>query len=202
MLGSPLVFVDVDTQEDFLAPSGALFIAGSGEILDNLARLTRFARERGIPILATSCSHSPDDPELSRLPPHCMAGTPGQRRVSATAWPGGATLGADGRFDGSIAPHLTLEKREFDVFSHPEADRVVAAYNAEGPTFVVYGVATDYCVQAAALGLLERGCKVALVVDAVRAIDQEVEADVFAELIHQGGWLTLTDVVRGDGTTH
>ena len=40
MLDGPLVFVDVDTQRDFLDPAGALFIPGSGVILPNLARLT------------------------------------------------------------------------------------------------------------------------------------------------------------------
>ena len=197
MLPKPLVFVDVDTQADFLEVAGALYVDGSNEILGNLARLTRYAREQGISILATACAHAHDDPELARLPAHCLAGTPGQRRVAATEWPGGMVIGAGDKYDGSIAPHLTIQKREFDVFSHPEADRVVAVYNVAGPTFVVYGVATDYCVRAAALGLLERGCKVALVVDAVRAIDRDHEADVLAEFVHRGGFLTLTDVVCG-----
>src|SRR5690242_14266786 len=64
MLDGPLVFVDIDTQRDFLEPAGALFVPGSTEILANLARLTRFAQEHAIPILATACAHLPDDPEL------------------------------------------------------------------------------------------------------------------------------------------
>ncbi len=61
MLDGPLVFVDIDTQRDFLEPTGALFIAGSESIVDNLARLTEHARRRGICVLATACSHSLDD---------------------------------------------------------------------------------------------------------------------------------------------
>lgn len=200
MLDGPLVFVDVDTQRDFLEPEGALYVPGSAAILDNLARLTRFARDRGIPVLATACSHAPGDPEMTRFRPHCLAGTPGQHRVAATAWPGGKVLGVADRFDGETAPHLTVEKREFDVFTHPEADRVVARYNGDRPTFVVYGVATDYCVRAAALGLLDRGCRVALVVDAVRPIDPAREPDVFAELVGLGAMLTLTEVVCDDSS--
>jgi len=200
MLAGPLVFVDVDTQRDFLEPSGALFVPGSDAILDNLGRLTRFALSHGIPILATACSHEPDDPEIDDFGPHCMAGTPGQSRVAATSVPGGRLLGPDGRFDGPLPAHLTLEKREYDVFSHPEAGRVVDLYNQGWPTFVVYGVATDYCVKAAVLGLLDRGCKAAVVVDAVRAIDFETEADVFAEFLRRGALLTLTDVVCDDAT--
>src|SRR5690606_24687307 len=50
----PLVFVDIDTQRDFLEPNGALAIDGAAAIVPNLARLTQFARERGILVLATA----------------------------------------------------------------------------------------------------------------------------------------------------
>jgi nicotinamidase/pyrazinamidase len=199
MLDGPLVFVDVDTQRDFLDPAGALFVPGSEPILGNLGRLTAFARERGIPILATACRHSPDDAELRDFPPHCMEGSPGQERIEATAWnaPGARVLGPSEPFSGDPPPHLTVQKREFDVFSHPAAESLVARYNRDRPTFVVYGVATDYCVAAAVRGLLDRACKVAVVVDAVRAIDAAHEADVFDEFTRRGALLTLTDAVCG-----
>ncbi|MCA1686659.1 MAG: isochorismatase family protein [Planctomycetia bacterium] len=195
MLQGPLVFVDVDTQRDFLEPDGALYVPGSEGILGNLARLTGFARRHAIPVLATACSHSHDDPEIARFGPHCMAGTPGERRVSATARDGGTVLGPSGRYSGSIPAHLTIQKRELDVFRHPEADLVVALYQRDRPTFVVYGVATEYCVAAAVLGLIDRGGKVAVVADAVRAIDAGREADVLTGFTRRGTLLTLTDVV-------
>lgn len=195
MLDGPLIFVDIDTQRDFLDPSGALFVAGSEAILGHLEELTRFAREHRIPVLATACSHELDDAELSVFPPHCLAGTPGQARVAATAWDGSVVIGTSQEFTATITAHLTLEKSEFDVFSRPDADRVISLYNARRPTFVVYGVATDYCVKAAVLGLLRRGCKVVVVVDAVRAVDPEHECEVLGEFIRRGAVLTLTDVV-------
>jgi len=97
-----------------------------------------------------------------------------------------------------VPAHLTLQKREFDAFRHPEADRIVALYDRDRPTFVVYGVATDYCVKAAVEGLLVRGCKVAVVVDAVRAIDAGAESEVFAEFTRLGALLTATDAVSGE----
>jgi nicotinamidase/pyrazinamidase len=198
MLEGPLVFVDVDTQRDFLEPTGALFVRGSEAILGNLARLTDIARRKGIPVLATACAHTPDDPELTRFPPHCLIGSPGQFRVPATAWEGGRVVSPSGRFSGPVPDHLTLEKREIDAFSHPESDRIVALYDRDRPTFVVYGVATDYCVKAVVHGLLDRGCKVAVVTDAVRAIDREAEPDVLAGFTSRGAVLTVTDVVCGD----
>jgi nicotinamidase/pyrazinamidase len=197
MLSGPLVFVDIDTQSDFIEPDGALYIPGSEAILGNLARLTAFARSRHIPVLASGCSHTDDDPELRQFRPHCMKGSPGQARVPATSWPGSVVLEPGDRYSGDLPPHLTLHKREFDLFSHPEAERLVSLYDRGRPTFVVYGVATDYCVRVAVDGLLERGLRTAVVVDAMRAIDRSAEPGVFESFVARGALLTLTDVVCG-----
>ena len=200
MLDGPLVFVDIDTQRDFLEPSGALFVPGSETILGPLGCLTACARARGIPILASACSHTPDDAELRLFPPHCLAETPGESRVPATDWPGGVVLEPDDHFEDDRLPaHLTLQKRELDVFSHPDADRLIRRYNRDYPTFVVYGVATDYCVRCAVEGLIARGCRVAVVVDAVRAIDPAREAEILTGFAREGVLLTLTEVVCEDG---
>jgi nicotinamidase/pyrazinamidase len=195
----PLVFVDIDTQRDFLDPAGALHIAGSDAVVPNLARLTGFARARGIPVLATACAHTLEDDELRRFPPHCLIGTPGQARIAATDWPGGEVLTPDALHFGDLPHHLTIEKRAFDVFCHPDADRLIGLYRRVHPTFVVYGVATDYCVKAAVCGLLNRGSSVALVVDAVHAIDPSAEPALLTEFVRRGALLTLTNVVCEDG---
>lgn len=199
MLGGSLVFVDIDTQRDFLEGSGSLFVPGSESIIPNLARLTRFAVERGIPVLATACCHTPDDPELEQFPPHCMEGTEGQQRIAATDRADSVILAVGARFKNGIVPHLTLHKRAFDVFSRRDAEDVIACYNEARPLFVVYGVATDYCVRAAVEGLVARGCRVAVVVDAVRAIDFAAEADLFTNWARRGVLLVMTDVVCRDG---
>jgi nicotinamidase/pyrazinamidase len=195
MLESSLVFVDIDTQRDFLEPTGALYVAGSAEILTNLERLTSFATGHGIRILATACSHHPDDAELKIFPPHCIAGTAGQERVSATACSDSIVLDVDDRLTGDLPAHLTLWKRELDVFGRPDADLLFARYGLNHPTFVVYGVATDYCVRAAVEGLLQRNCRVAIVVDAVRAIDYSAETAILGDFARRGVLLTVTDVV-------
>ena len=195
MLEGPLVFVDIDTQRDFLEPTGALYVSGSQEILPNLKRLTSFARTHQIPILATACAHSADDPELTQFPTHCMAGTEGQKRVTETSAPDSIILEPADRLTGQLPAHLTLNKQELDVFSRQDADDLVARYNQSGPTFVVYGVATDYCVRAAVEGLLARRCRVAIVADAVRAIDPAKEAELMTDWAGRGVLLTMTDLV-------
>lgn len=193
MPSETLVFVDVDTQRDFIEPDGTLAIAGAGTIVANLARLTAVARDRGIPVLATACWHDADDPEMALFDPHCLADTPGAQRAEATARPDTRVLGHNDRHDGAIVPHLTIHKRSFDVFDRPDVATIVDRYNLHRPTFVVYGVATDYCVRCAVLGLLDRGCNVAVVVDAIRAVNPAAEADVLTDFARRGAVLTLTD---------
>jgi nicotinamidase/pyrazinamidase len=198
MLDGPLIFVDVDTQRDFLEPGGALFLAGSGAIRPHLARLTRFARDREIPVLATACAHQPGDPEFATFPPHCLVGTSGQARIPETDWPGSPVFEAGGPPPDPIPPHLTIHKQRYDVFSNPDAGRLVEHYGRGGPRFVVYGVATDYCVRCAVEGLLGRGRRVAVVADAIRAVDPSAEADLLTGFARGGALLTMTDVVCGD----
>jgi len=199
MIEFPLVFVDIDSQRDFLEPTGALYVPGSDAILLNLERLTRFAAAHAVPILATACGHTLEDEELKTFPPHCMLGTPGHERIEATACVSTRQLRAEDEPPDSVPPHLTLVKREYDVFSHPHADRVIRLYREGHPRFVVYGVATDYCVKAAVEGLLARDCRVALVVDAIRAIDAEVESRLLTDFARRGVLLTLTERVCDAG---
>jgi nicotinamidase/pyrazinamidase len=198
MLDGSLVFLDIDTQRDFLDPGGALYVPGSVEILPNLRRLTDFAIDHKIPILATACSHHPDDPELTVFPAHCIAHTPGQARVRATARPFSVILDVEERLSGELPPHLTLHKRELNVFSRADTEELVARYNRDSPTWVVYGVATDYCVREAVDELMQRHFKVAIVVDAIHAIDASAEASLLSKFARGGALMTLTEVVCGN----
>ena len=195
MLEGPLVLVDIDTQRDFLEESGALYVPDSRSILPNLGRLSRLAADRGIPVVATACCHAPEDAEMAQFPPHCMAGTEGERRVGETECPDSVVLKAGERLEGPLPRHLTLQKQAFDVFSRPDAGGLIARYAESDPRFVVYGVATDYCVKAAVEGLLARGCRVAVVVDAIRAIDPDAEAALLEGWARTGVLLVMTEVV-------
>ncbi len=94
-----------------------------------------------------------------------------------------------------LPPHLTLNKQEFDVFSRPDASDLIARYDRGKPAFVVYGIATDYCVRAAVDGLIARECRVAVVVNAIRAIDPDAEAAILTDWAVRGTLLVMTDLV-------
>jgi nicotinamidase/pyrazinamidase len=196
-----LVFLDVDTQRDFMHPDGALPIPHAADIILNLDRLNRFARRHHIPIIATACAHTPEHPDPDPFPPHCLLGSPGQHRIPETHWgEQSVVLSIEDRFPlhQPLPPHLTLHKHRYDVFSRPDADPLLRRYAASGKTFVVYGVATEYCVRAAVLGLRQRHIPTAVVIDAIRPVDPSREPSVLQEFIEHGALLTLTDAICAD----
>ncbi len=193
------VFWDVDTQHDFMDEDGKLAVPGAAEIVPNLKRLTDFALQRRIPILASADAHGPDDPEFDQFGRHCVAGTPGQGKIEATVTPTCETadpwrLGEqlNGLLEGGIQ-QIVIEKQDLDVFSVPLAQRALSAL---GPDRVyVYGVATEYCVLRAVLGLVERGYDVTVVRDAVRGVNEENAREAIEQMRAAGAKLADTRTV-------
>ncbi len=189
---------DVDTQKDFLCPGGRLYVRGAEAIIPNLHVLTLWAGAHQVPIISSACAHRPGDPELETYGEHCMAGTPGQQKVPESLLPGRFTIPNR----PVELPHVKsfqqviIEKQDFDVFTNPNTDGVLRQF---GPRLLilVYGVTTDICVAHAANALLDRGHRVALVTDAVAALDEK-QAELFLEsFTRRGGLLANTrDVLR------
>ncbi len=191
-----LVFLDVDTQWDFMDPAGALYVPGAERIRPQLAKLAEYARAHRIPWISSADAHAPDDPSFSVWPPHCVVGMPGQRRVPETSLPGAVIIpnraGAfRPPFDWSGHLVLEVEKQEYSVATNANFDAMLAAL---GPSrFVVFGVATDYCVKESALALRGLQAPVDLVVDAIREIDPENGRRALEEMTAAGVRLVTTD---------
>lgn len=195
------VFVDVDTQVDFCSPDGALFVSGADHLHGSFIELFALATEHGSSILSSVDSHAFDAWEFAgapsagprgerpNFPPHCVKGTPGWLKL-----PG--TLAPRVRFIPNVAlrhdelraaaqtnapQQLVLEKEVYSFFANPNAELVLDELTrGGGPTrFFVFGVALDYCVRAAALGLEDwlgrrnREGEVWLVVDATASVTPE-----------------------------
>src|SRR5690349_9830198 len=146
------VFVDIDTQLDFLYPSGALYVPKAERIVPALARLNRHAAEQGIPVISTTDAHTEDDPEFKVWPHHCVSGAWGQRKAESTLLSKRVVVPnreCDLALDG--AQQIIIEKQTVDVFQAPNLLRVIQKLGAS--RFVVYGVVTEICVRFAALGL-------------------------------------------------
>lgn len=188
------VFVDVDTQIDFLYPAGALYVPGAQKLLPSLEKLNRYAGAHGIPLVSTVDAHSENDPEFRDWPPHCVAGTPGQQKPQPTLLEKRVTVpnvAAEYSIDG--AGQIILETDAIDCFTNPNLAGLLDRLGAE--RYVVYGVVTEYCVRCAALGLLKTGKKVELVTDAVETLRAEDAQRTFDEFTAAGGVLTTVDQV-------
>ena len=201
-MGRQLAFVDVDTQFDFMDPQGKLYVPGAEKLIPNLQRLTEWACRRSVPIVASADCHPADDPEFGQFPPHCVAGTPGQKKIPETL--GRRVLMVENRplepwppmrLNASILPYdqILLLKQCFSLFGNANADTLFRKLSAR--RYVVYGVATDYCVKAAVLGLRSRGCRVEVVEDAIAPVDPKTGDLALAEMRAAGAELTDTETV-------
>src|SRR6266403_896448 len=84
MISRTAIFWDVDTQVDFMLPGGKLYVPGAEKLIPNLKQLTDAAREGRVFIIGDACTHTLDDPEFERFPPHCVRGTPGAEIIPET----------------------------------------------------------------------------------------------------------------------
>lgn len=171
-------FFDIDTQIDFVFPAGALYVPGAEGVLPQVARLNRWAKEHGIPLVSTADAHLEDDPEFALWPPHCVAGTLGQRKPDCT-----------------VLGQIVLNKRNVDCFTVPELPGLLEQLKVERA--VVYGVVAEICVRHAVFGMLKRGIRVTLVEDAVQSLDAEEAARMIREFTAQGGELARTAEICG-----
>jgi nicotinamidase/pyrazinamidase len=208
------VFVDVDVQRDFCEPNGALYVAGSPN--DLLRKIVRHAVDKRIPILGSVDSHAWDawefassgrkgpNGEQPNFPDHCVKGTPGWLKVDGTLptsfrfLPNVATAPIESVIDEVLRGEtrgVYFEKEVYSLFANPLAEAFVKQLVERAgttPEFFVFGIATDYCVRAAALGLAERGYPTVLLTDAIAGITPQGVEDALAEMRHAGVRLTTT----------
>jgi nicotinamidase/pyrazinamidase len=221
------VFVDVDVQNDFCLPDGALSVKGSPN--DLYRSLVASAVAGGHPIVGSVDSHAYDAWEFAssgnagpggarpNFPDHCVKGTSGWLKVDGTLPPRFRFVpcveGVDVRaLAAEMVEKRTLglyfEKEVYSLFANPNAEpflrelaRLSSAQHPAGDAAeplecVVFGVATDYCVKAAALGLRERGYETLVIEDAIRGITPEGTRAALDEMKSKGVKLIQSVEVR------
>jgi nicotinamidase/pyrazinamidase len=183
-----LVLWDVDTQVDFMLPTGKLYVPGAEETAPSMRRLVEAARSAGLVHVASADDHELTDPEISNepdfqntYPPHCLRGTRGAQKIPETEQADPLPLSLI-PFPPGLVPELIAGRREvlllkknFNVFTNPNTDPLLEALDPA--EIIVFGVATDVCDDAAIRGFLLRGRRVRFVEDAARGLDEaRVEA--------------------------
>jgi nicotinamidase/pyrazinamidase len=186
------LFIDVDSQLDFVYPAGALYVPTAERIVPAIVHLNRYAAAHGIPVISTTDAHAENDPEFATWPKHCVAGTIGQRKPEATL--------LDRRV---VAPHwvegvqqIIVEKQTVDVFQARDLFPVLDRLNTA--RFVVYGVVTEICVLLAVRGLVKLGKPVTVVADAIESLTAEAGRAALDEMRAAGVTISAT----GHVTSH
>ncbi|MCG0278572.1 MAG: isochorismatase family protein, partial [Thermanaeromonas sp.] len=67
----------IDMQNDFVAEGGALSFPEARQIVPFVVSKVREALAQGQEVLFTLDTHTPEDKEFQKFPPHCLEGTPG-----------------------------------------------------------------------------------------------------------------------------
>jgi nicotinamidase/pyrazinamidase len=172
------VLWDVDTQVDFVHASGKLAVPGAEDAIAAMQMLVDTARAAGITHVASADDHELTDDEISdapdfstTYPPHCLRGTHGAEKIDETVQLDPVPLGlTDVPQHWLRGREYLLLKKHFDVFTNPNADRLLELLDPE--EIVLFGVATDVCNDAAVRGLLARNRRVTFVEDASRGLDE------------------------------
>jgi nicotinamidase/pyrazinamidase len=208
---SGLLLWDVDTQVDFVHAGAKLPVPGAEAAIPAMARLVRWAEERGVTHLATADDHELTDPELSdepdfasTFPPHCLRGTHGAAKIVETLQHDPLPLSLTPYPPGQV-PELVEGRREllvlkktYSAFSNPNLEPLLAVLDPS--EVILFGVATDVCNHAAVQGLLRREYRVAFVEDASRGLSDERVAACLAEWRAGGVRFTTSDEVVASAT--
>ena len=158
----------VDVQVDF-CPGGALAVADGDAVIPPLNRIAERAAASGLPVYASRDWHPIDSTHFvthgGTWPVHCVAGSPGARLAPALQLPRTIQIVTKGDARDSAG---------YSAFEGRVAGRGALAddLRARGVTrLIVGGLATDYCVRASVLDARREGFDVAVVSDAVRAVN-------------------------------
>ena len=182
------VFFDIDTQLDFLYPAGALYVPGAERIVPAIARLNRYAAQRGIPVVSTADAHLEDDVEFKTWPRHCVAGT------------GGADFHPD-----LVTSHL---ETVFSKGAHEAAYSAFDGRDEKGTPLAAWlrergvdeldvaGIATDYCVRATAISAAGEGFATRVLLGLTAGVDPTTTAESIDAMRAAGAQVTGTPVER------
>jgi nicotinamidase-related amidase len=193
------VLVDINTQKDFLLADGGACIRNHRRVLAHIRRMMAWARLKNIPTIST-CEIRPDEGGHNGDPRYCIDGTSGQRKISYTLMDNRIMFPADGSTDLPRDmlrryQQIILQKRTEDPFDEPRIDRLLSELCAA--EFILIGACAEGAVKAAALGLLQRDKRVAVIVDAVGYHDNREAKMAFRKMEAKGARLIETRRLAG-----
>lgn len=192
------ILIDINTQRDFFLAGGNACIRNHRRVLANVRRIMAWARYRNIRTIST-CEVRPNHNGVSTIG-YCIDGTEGQKKIRYTLLNNRASFPADGNTDlpEDILRRyrqIILHKRCIDPFDEPRIERLLSEVRADN--FVLIGASTEGAVKATALGLLQRGKRVSVVVDAIGSLDKREAKLAIRKMGAKGAELIETKKLAG-----
>lgn len=180
MSSTDILFWNVDTQIDFVHPSGKLYVPDAELLKPTWKKITNFAKQHDIKVISTCDYHNSNSKELSSspnfvttFPEHCMANTLGADFVAETMPENPLVIDWDKKYSLSEeilnVRNIVIRKDAFDVFKGNQYTESVLKIISPKKV-VVYGVTTNVCVNDAVVGLAERVEKVYVISDAIKEL--------------------------------
>jgi nicotinamidase-related amidase len=173
---SDRVLLDIESQQDFFSPEGALYRPESSRVARRIARLFAWSRVNDIPVISTVLRLRAGERGPLSSKPYCVDDTEGEQKLAKTVLARRINLGLLNTTD--LPDHIfqryqqvIFEKRNADIFGHARAERLIT----ELPlcTFVLCGAGISAGIVQAAVGLRSRGFPVILASDAALAVSPE-----------------------------
>jgi len=195
------ILIDIDTQKDFLLAQGKACIRNHRRVLAHIRRGMAWARSQHIPIISTAEVYPNNNGDNTIG--YCIDGTDGQKKVRYTLLRDRVSLAADGNTDlprDMLRQHrqIILHKRCVDPFDEPRIDRLLSEVRAS--EFILVGASLEGAVKMTALGLLQRGKKVTVIIDAVGTHNNREAKLALRKMETKGA--RLIDTRRLAGTSH
>lgn len=178
-----VLFWNVDTQNDFVEPWGALYVKGAHKLKPKWEEITKVARRLKIRVVSTADYHFVHSSEINEKPdnittfaPHCLAGTRGAEYVKETNPENPLVFNWDTAYNSMPLTvdvpqyrNFVIRKDAFDVFEgNPVTIPLLEELHPE--VVVVYGVSTNVCVDYAVMGLAKRVPLVYVLSDAIKEL--------------------------------
>lgn len=192
------VLVDINTQKDFFLAGGKTCIRNHRRVLANVRRMMAWARHNNVRVVST-CEVYPNHNGVKEVG-YCIDGTDGQKKIRYTLLSNRASYPADGSTDLPVDilrqyRQIVLHKRCVDPFNEPRIERLLSEVRADN--FVLIGASAEGAVKATALGLLQRGKNVSVVVDAVGLLDKHEAELALRKMGAKGARLIETKKLAG-----
>jgi nicotinamidase-related amidase len=192
------ILIDIDTQKDFLLTTGHACVRNQAEVLTNIRQVMTWARREKVPVISTA-EVFPNNNGYSEIH-YCLDGTEGQKKVSCTLLRNRVSFPADNKnalpADILLAyRQVILHKRCVDPFNEPRIERLLTEIEAND--FILIGVGTENAVKATAMGLIHRGKRVRIIVDALGSHSRKEAQLALRKMQAKGAKLLMTkDITR------